>query len=259
MLPSPTGSASGTSNASDPLRAMVTIGILECDRPDTPALIAGANGATYGEMYTEMLRAVDRSIETRVFDVVGGVLPADPFECDAWIITGARHDAHGGEPWIVALREFVRSIHETRRRLAGVCFGHQLVAEALGGASGRSGEWRAGPEHMVMQPTPWFVGGDVTIHAMHQDVVTVLPAGATVIATGRTADVPAFVVGDHILCVQDHPEYSAEYIAALVAARRPRLGDELTDDALERIALQPTDGAIVAEWIVDFLLDRRLG
>ena len=236
---------------------MVTIGILECDRPDTPDLITAARGSTYGEMYSEMLCSVEPSIDTRVYDAVEAVLPSNPSECDAWIITGSRHDAHGDRPWVVALREFVQSVHDARRRLVGVCFGHQLVAEALGGKAERSGDWRAGPEYMEMQSTAWFAGGGVTIHAMHQDVVSVLPEDARVIATGRTAEVPAFLVGDHILCVQDHPEYSAEYISALVAARRRRLGDDLTDDALGRITSLPTDDAVVARWIVDFLLDRR--
>jgi GMP synthase-like glutamine amidotransferase len=234
------------------------IGILECDRPDTPELIAAAGGATYGDMYRRMLVSADPGIETRVYDTIGGDLPSGPGECDAWIITGSRDDAHGDSPWVVELRGFVRTLHAERRRLVGVCFGHQLVAEALGGTVERAGEWRAGPERMEMQSTPWFEGGEVTIHAMHQDVVTELPRGARVIASGRTAAVPAFIVGDHTLCIQDHPEFSADYIAALVTSRRRRLGHDLTDDALDRIASIETDGVLVARWIVDFLLDRTV-
>jgi hypothetical protein len=69
--------------------------------------------------------------------------------------------------------------------------------------------------------------------------------------------VPAYLVGDHTLCIQDHPEYGPVFIAALVELRRERLGDELADDALRRIRSAPTDGDVVARWIVDFLLDRR--
>lgn len=236
---------------------MTRVGILECDRPNAPALIAAADGQTYGAMYAHMLTSADASIETRVYDAVAGLLPARLDECDAWIITGSRHDAHGDAPWVDALRSFVRSLHAEQRRTVGVCFGHQLVAEALGGKAERSGEWRAGPERMDVESSPWFEAASVTIHAMHQDVVTELPEGARTIATGHTADVPAYVVSDHVLCIQDHPEYGPTFMAALVELRRDRLGDELADDALARIASVPTDGDVVARWIADFLLDRR--
>jgi GMP synthase-like glutamine amidotransferase len=234
-----------------------TIGILECDRPDSPELIAGARGETYGAMYHRMLTTADPSIDTRIYDAVGGHLPGRADECDAWIITGARYDAYRNELWLIELRRFVAEVAERGVRTVGVCFGHQLIAHALGGHAEPSGEWCAGPMTMTMDETPWFAGGRATIHAMHQDVVTRMPAGARVIASGATADVPAYLVDDTILGIQDHPEYTADYIAALVASRRDRLGDELTDDALDRIATVPTDGELVGRWIVDFLLDRR--
>ena len=92
---------------------------------------------------------------------------------------------------------------------------------------------------------------------MHQDVASVVPPGARTIARGDTAEHPMFLVGDTILCMQDHPEYDADYIAALVEARRPRMGDEVTDAALANIASEPVDNDVVGRWIADFLLDRR--
>ena len=66
-----------------------------------------------------------------------------------------------------------------------------------------------------------------------------------------------FLVGDNILCIQDHPEYDADYIGALVEFRRPRMGDEITDAAHATIAREQVDNAIVGRWLTDFLLDRR--
>jgi GMP synthase-like glutamine amidotransferase len=97
----------------------------------------------------------------------------------------------------------------------------------------------------------------VTINAMHQDVASIVPPGARSIATGETAEHPMFLVDDTILCIQDHPEYDAAYIAALVEMRRPRMGDAITDAALDRIAEQAVDNELVARWITNFLLDRR--
>jgi GMP synthase-like glutamine amidotransferase len=233
------------------------IGILACDHVG-PELLDAAAGRDYDVMYTEMLRAAEPSIRTRTYDVVNGELPATPDECDGWIITGARYDSYRDEPWIVALREFIADVLEHRARLVGVCFGHQAVAHALGGKAEPSGTWKAGPQSLEVEPTAWFEGGQVAIHAMHQDVASIVPPGARTIASGDTAEHPMYLVGDTILCVQDHPEYDAGYIAGLVEARRPRMGDAITDEALTRISNDQTDNAVVGRWIANFLLDRRV-
>ncbi len=234
------------------------IGILACDHVDDPGLRKASGDRDYDEMYADFLRRSEPSLRTRAYDVVAGELPADPDECDGWIITGARYDAYRDEPWIVDLRDFIKRLHEARARTVGVCFGHQAVAHALGGSAANSGEWQAGPQELEVMPTPWFDGGTVWLHAMHQDVAAELPPGAKTVGVGSTAEHPIYLVGDSILCVQDHPEYEPAYISALIEARRSRMGDELTDDALNRVATIDTDNSIVGRWIVDFLLDHRV-
>jgi len=235
---------------------MPTIGILVCDHV-MPELTDASRGQDYGEMYTAFLRSAEPDLDVRVYDVVGGELPGDPLECDGWILTGARYDAHGDEPWVAALRDFLRRNAEARSRTVGICFGHQVLAEALGGRSGRAGVWKAGPQRTELQDTPWFEGAELDLHAMHQDVVLEVPPGAQVIARGTTGDVPAFLLGDHVLGIQDHPEFDDRYIAALIEARRPRMGDEVTDTALTEVDERGSGGPAMAGRIVDFLLDRR--
>jgi GMP synthase-like glutamine amidotransferase len=232
------------------------IGILACDHVG-PELLDAARGRDYDVMYTQLLQSAEPSIRTRSYDVVGGELPQSPDECDGWIITGARYDAYRDDPWIVALREFIRQVHAQRARLVGVCFGHQVVAHALGGRAEHTGTWKAGPQELHVEATDWFEGGSVVIHAMHQDVASVVPPDGRTIGRGTTADHPVYLVADNILCVQDHPEYDASYIAGLVESRRPRMGDEVTDTALARIDDVATDNDVVATWIANFLLDRR--
>jgi GMP synthase-like glutamine amidotransferase len=233
------------------------VGILACDHVTDDDLLAASGGRDYGQMYTDLLLGAEPRLRTRVYDVVGGELPGYPGECDAWIITGSRHDSYRDEPWIVALRRFIADVREHRARTVGICFGHQVMAHALGGRAEPAGTWQAGPLPLRLEPTDWFEGGTVTVNAMHQDVVSVLPPGSQAIGSGPTAEHPAYLVGDTMLGIQDHPEFDRAYITALVRARRDRLGPQIADDALRRIADDATDNPTVARWIVDFLLDRR--
>lgn len=233
------------------------IGLLLCEHVDS-TLIEVAGG-DYDILYRDFLQRADPTLEVVPYDVINGVFPQDPDECDAWVITGSRHDAFADTPWIEELREFVRRIDERQARVAGICFGHQVIAEALGGRVERAGEWKVGPQVLNMTPQPWFEGGELIISGMHRDVVTELPPGAAVIAEGTTAAIPAFRVGDHILGIQDHPEYERPFMEALVDHRDSAvLLHEVAEDARRRLREMPTEGATVGRWVVNFLQDRRI-
>ncbi len=231
------------------------VGLLICDHVDES--LFDAAGGDYDALYTTFFGKADPTLEVIPYDVINGVFPADPGECDGWVITGSRYDAFDDTPWIEELRAFVRKIHEHEARLAGICFGHQIIAEALGGKVERAGEWKVGPQVLKMAPQPWFAGGELAISAMHKDVVTKVPDGAEVIAEGSTAAIPAFRIGTNILAIQDHPEYEAPFMEALINARGPLFGDDQAEDALARLRDVPTDQRLVGSWIVDFLRDNR--
>jgi GMP synthase-like glutamine amidotransferase len=234
---------------------MTRVGIIVCDHYNEQ--IAEIAGGDVPDRYRHLLGDADPGLEFREFDAVRGELPTDLGECDAWIVTGSRADAHGDEPWVVDLLEWIRWANDARERLAGICFGHQAVAQALGGAVERGDRWRMGPQRLTVDATPWFGEQTVALNAMHRDVVTELPPEAEVIGSGETAQIPAFRLGDHVLCVQDHPEFDNDLIRAIIEMRRPRLGDELADDASARVLRTPTDGDVVGCWLADFLADRR--
>lgn len=107
------------------------LGILDCDRLDPD--LADHFGPVYSEMFIKGFRALAPELEFRIWSALDGELPDDLQECDAWLITGSRHDAYSDLPWIQALRAWIRLAHDADVKLAGVCFGHQVIAQALGG------------------------------------------------------------------------------------------------------------------------------
>lgn len=237
--------------AAQPLR----IGVLLCDH--VMAELGHLVGGDYDNLFHEFLStaANDRGVvvDLSFFDAVNGELPDGVDACDAWVVTGSQHDAYADNAWTNNLRVFIRDVIEADARVAGICFGHQLIATAMGGAVEPREQWHIGPQRLELNATPWFAETDVHLHGMHRDIVTVLPPGATVIGEGATADVPAYLLGDNVFCVQDHPEFPGPYVAALIAARSDRIDADTSAAAQDTIRRQPTDGPEIGRAIIAFL------
>lgn len=225
------------------------VGVLLCAHVDDDLL---EEYGDYDRMYGDMLRKVDPAVEVVGYDAIGGVLPASPDECDGWIISGSGFSAYDDEPWIRDLLDFVRDIHEHRARLLGVCFGHQIVAEALGGKVERFSEFRLGPGVYELDPTDWWEGSEVSIPSFHGDVVVMPPPEAEVVGRTNGIDIGAMRVGDHILTIQSHPEYQPPYFDLLIERRGQGLPDELKSDARDRLASMPHDDEMTSRWVMSF-------
>ncbi|MGL5774048.1 MAG: glutamine amidotransferase-related protein, partial [Aeromonas veronii] len=160
------------------------LGILDCDRLDPD--LADRFGPVYSEMFIRGFAALAPELEFRVWSALDGELPEDLHECDAWLITGSRHDAYSDIPGIQALRAWIRQAHDADVKLAGVCFGHQVIAQALGGEVVKSTKgWGLGVSvHPMLADEPWMAPArdQIRILASHQDQVALLPPGATRLA-----------------------------------------------------------------------------
>ena len=216
----------------------------------------------YPEMFAALLSGIDETLTFETVALVDGALPPDPTRCDAVLITGSPAGVYDVTPWMAPLSSFVRAASAAKTPLIGVCFGHQIIADALGGEVRKSPKgWGVGRHtYDILAREPWMAhaGPTFSLGASHQDQVITPPKSARTLARSTHTD-HAMLVYDHapIISLQGHPEFTDGFLAALYGARRGKtLSDDLADQAIESLRA-PDDNALVGEWMVRFLKSIR--
>ncbi|MEM9104424.1 MAG: type 1 glutamine amidotransferase [Pseudomonadota bacterium] len=204
----------------------------------------------YDDLFKRLLANRGFSFDTyRVFE---GNLPEKPDSADGWLITGSKYGVYEDHPWIPPLEAFLRRAFSEGVPIVGVCFGHQLLAQALGGKVEKfSGGWSVGPADYE---TMW--GGQDRVYAWHQDQVIELPEGAETIASSSFCEHAMVTYGDRALTVQPHPEFTADFFADLFEARGDILPDEVKA-AAQPIAPQPLTSPRFTDLFEDFFKRSR--
>jgi GMP synthase-like glutamine amidotransferase len=237
------------------------IGILKTDavRPEWVSEFG-----EYPDMFERLVLAADPSATFSVWDVEEGVYPSDSDvdTVDGFIITGSKSSAYADKEWIRNLERLVQELHAKRKKMVGICFGHQVIARALGGTVAKSDKgWGVGVNVYNVSELP--VQGDDEIRgggsgflklvASHQDQVTVLPPGARTLVSNDHCENAGFVIGEHVLTLQGHPEFSAEYSEAIMAFRHDMIGADRVAQGRASLVTHQHEGPRVARWMVDFL------
>lgn len=212
----------------------------------------------YPDMFVALLGRVDPTIEFVTYDVEGGHYPQHIDDVDAYLITGSKSSVYEDKPWIPPLIDFVRDISAGGKKIVGICFGHQLIAQALGGKTAKSPKgWGSGVHtHTFSEQPQWHDGGeaDLNILVSHQDQVMETAIGAKVLASSDFCENAVCQIGDQILSFQGHPEFIPAYSREIMELRRELFGEEVYHAAVASLSgEEQPQGDRVAQWIVNFL------
>ncbi|WP_423210326.1 type 1 glutamine amidotransferase [Paracoccus yeei] len=198
------------------------IGILKCGQ--SPEVLRGELG-DYDTMFERLLAG--RGFDFASWHVEAMEFPASVHEADGWLLTGSRHGTYEEHAFIPPLEDFIRRAYAAGVPLVGICFGHQIIAQALGGRVEKfPGGWSIGPQDYD------FDGETVTLNAWHQDQVVERPQDARVVASSGFCTNAALVYGDRAFTVQAHPEFDDAMIHGLIEHRSDTVPSELVAEAL---------------------------
>jgi len=209
----------------------------------------------YPEMFRTMFSragADDRELIT--IPVVDGVIPASVDEFDGYLVTGSAAGVYDDFDWIAPLMAFLREAHAADKPLVGICFGHQVIAHALGGRTEKwHGGWGLGVYDVALADAPaWMPADDnVRLIHIHQDQVVQLPDDAELIGSTSFCTNAMFYIGDNVFCMQGHPEFTPDYTAALMEARIDKMGKDRVADATRSLE-DDHQGITIAGWIASF-------
>ena len=199
---------------------------------------------TYAEMLIALINSEGQNFEFKTFNILDSVFPENHSVCDGWIVTGSPHGVYEDHSWIPTVSQLINDIYNANMPIFGVCFGHQLIAQALGGHVEKSIKgWGLGLHTYKIDNSASYMGNlseELTLNICHQDQVLQLPENSTLYASSEFCENAGFYIKDKVLTMQAHPEFKVDFTEALLNARREVIiPKEFTDPALKKLKEVP--------------------
>lgn len=224
----------------------IRLGILETGRPPEP--LKEVYGP-YTQMAAQWLAPLG-AMDVTVYPVMDEVYPAAPELADLWLVTGSKCGVYEDHPWIAPLESFIRACHGAQVPMIGICFGHQIIAQAMGARVRKSPKgWGLGAHHYDVLPNDRHYDPEatqLTLAVYHQDQVETCPDGATVVAHSAFCPFAALQYGRWAFTTQAHPEFSTAFCQDLITSRRGvTLTTEVADAGLASLSAALTPQALL--------------
>lgn len=230
--------------------------IIEAGRVPAPL---DARFESYPDMFRAMFDASGLPFTYEVISACDGAELPDPAGLEGIVITGSPAGVYEDHAWLEPLRAFIRKAHAARTPMLGICFGHQIMAEALGGEVRKSEKgWGMGRHRYRVVERPCFMADapeTLAIACSHQDQVIVPPPGAEVVLASEFAPhAGLFYDTGQALSFQPHPEFRDEFALELAQLRRGRAPDAVVDRAVASFA-EASDSALLRDYIARFITE----
>jgi GMP synthase-like glutamine amidotransferase len=232
----------------------VKIGLLQCDH------VAPELAPRFGDQpafFQNLFARHAPEITFDVFDIQAGKYPDDPGRYEGFIGTGARYSVTENYSWIHRFKEYVQFLYQQKIKFIGICFGHQMIAHALGGSCDVSERgWGIGVRKIhILRKKDWMQpeADAISLLYSHMDQIITLPPGSEVLAGNDHCPYAIISVGGHFMGIQAHPEFTPAYLDLLMQSRIDRIGAENVSAAQQTLA-EKTDENIVTRWMANFFL-----
>lgn len=205
------------------------------------------------------LEVANPTINAHFFNVAQHDFPEQAEAFDAYLITGSTASVFEDEPWIHTLTGFTQQAYAEGKKMMGICFGHQMLAHALGGEVQRSDHgWMLGAEPFELRSQkPWMQPEISTenhyLYYMNQDIVTKLPPDAELLGSSERCEFASFSIGDRVFSMQPHPEQPGEFVDEVVTILQDYLPSETIERARNSIQEKPVYGDQLSNWFTNFL------
>lgn len=199
-------------------------------------------------------------IKMDIYDAEKGQLPDSNHYTDGFLFSGSASSSYEQKKWINGTKKFIRQLHQERRKMVGICFGHQIIAEALGGKVVKSDQgWGVGVQSVsIKMKKDWMRPylDNPTVLVSYQDQVEVLPPKAEVLGMNSHCRYFMFSIKNNVLGIQGHPEVEKELAAALFNSRINRLGITLAQKAIKSLE-NNVSSEIWFNWICNYFFNSK--
>ncbi len=214
------------------------------------------NGITDAEKFADFLGPAMPGWTFHFYYSAEDEFPQHLADFDGFLITGSPVSVNDNTEWMKKLALMVNKIEQMGKPLAGFCFGHQLIAKALGGSVGLNQHgWNIGLFDLDIEtPQPWMNPAQPTTKLYHfnKERVLALPRDAIPFAGAEGYPYFGYAIGDRIMAIQGHPEQPRRAMENFLKGAEDVVQPGVVQKATRSFDTGQPDSELWARWVSAF-------